>query len=219
MKTEKKQKGIGLGTGMIIGIAIIYILFGLAIEFVPQFKEIYIIYIAGAIFVVFGIIMIVKYFLTGSYRDIGKYGFSAGVLCVLIGVMLLVRTSEIAAYFSLFLGICILLTAVIKLQNAVDLKSIHNAGWFIFLLIALAFLAVAILVILNPGGRVSQYKNAIYYLLIADGVIDLISPIYLVFAIRASRRIRPAEQSQKLAAPMRKKKIRTILNPKSRCIQ
>ena len=205
MKTEKKQKGIGLGTGMIIGIAIIYILFGLAIEFVPQFKEIYIIYIAGAIFVVFGIIMIVKYFLTGSYRDIGKYGFSAGVLCVLIGVMLLVRTSEIAAYFSLFLGICILLTAVIKLQNAVDLKSIHNAGWFIFLLIALAFLAVAILVILNPGGRVSQYKNAIYYLLIADGVIDLISPIYLVFAIRASRRIRPAEQSQKFAAPDEKK--------------
>ena len=127
MKTEKKQKGIGLGTGMIIGIAIIYILFGLAIEFVPQFKEIYIIYIAGAIFVVFGIIMIVKYFLTGSYRDIGKYGFSAGVLCVLIGAMLLVRTSEIAAYFSLFLGICILLTAVIKLQNAVDLKSIHDA--------------------------------------------------------------------------------------------
>ena len=174
MKTEKKQKGIGLGTGMIIGIAIIYILFGLAIEFVPQFKEIYIIYIAGAIFVVFGIIMIVKYFLTGSYRDIGKYGFSAGVLCVLIGVMLLVRTSEIAAYFSLFLGICILLTAVIKLQNAVDLKSIHNAGWFIFLLIA-------------------------------DGVIDLISPIYLVFAIRASRRIRPAEQSQKFAAPDEKK--------------
>ena len=143
---------------MIIGIAIIYILFGLAIEFVPQFKEIYIIYIAGAIFVVFGIIMIVKYFLTGSYRDIGKYGFSAGVLCVLIGVMLLVRTSEIAAYFSLFLGICILLTAVIKLQNAVDLKSIHNAGWFIFLLIALAFLAVAILVILNPGEECPSTK-------------------------------------------------------------
>ena len=32
MKAEKKQKGIGLGTGMIIGIAIIYILFGLAID-------------------------------------------------------------------------------------------------------------------------------------------------------------------------------------------
>ena len=51
----------------------------------------------------------------------------------------------------------------------------------------------------------SQYKNVIYYLLIADGVIDLISPIYLVFAIRASRRIRPAEQSQKFAAPGEKK--------------
>lgn len=205
MKAERKQKGIGLGTGMIIGIAIIYILFGLAMEFVPQFKEIYIIYIAGAIFVVFGIIMIVKYFLTGSYQDIGKYGFSAGVLCVLIGVLMLVRTNEIAAYFSLFLGICILLTAVIKLQNAVDLKSIHNAGWFVFLLIALAFLAVAILVILNPGGKVSRYKDVIYYLLIADGAIDLISPLYLVFAIRASRRVRPVEQRQKSDASDEKK--------------
>ena len=65
----------------------------------------------------------------------------------------------------------------------------------------------------------SQYKNVIYYLLIADGVIDLISPIYLVFAIRASRRIRPAEQSQKIAAPDEKKEIRTILNPRSQSMQ
>ena len=188
MSKEKRQKGIGLGTGMIIGIALIYILFGLAMTFVPQFKEKYIIYIAGAIFVVFGIIMIVKYFLTGSYRDIGKYGFSAGVLCVLIGAFMLIRTNEIAVYFSLFLGICILLTAIIKLQNAVDLKSMHSKGWFVFLLIALAFLSVAILIVLNPGGKVSQYKEIVYYILIADGIISIISPIYLVFAIRTSKK-------------------------------
>ena len=197
MSKEKKQKGIGIGTGMILGIAIIYILFGLAMIFVPQFKEIYIIYIAGAIFVIFGIVMIVKYFLTGSYRDIGKYGFSAGVLCVLIGVLMLVRTNEIAVYFSLFLGICILLTAIIKLQNAVDLKSMHNKGWFVFLLIALVFLAAAILIVLNPGGKVSQYKDVVYYILIADGVISIISPIYLVFAIRTSRRLELTGHAQK----------------------
>ncbi len=199
MSKEKKQKGIGIGTGMIIGIAIIYILFGLAMTFIPQFKEIYIIYIAGAIFVVFGIVMIVKYFLTGSYRDIGKYGFSAGVLCVLIGVFMLVRTNEIAVYFSLFLGICILLTAIIKLQNAVDLKSMHNKGWFVFLLIALVFLAAAILIVLNPGGKVSQYKDVVYYILIADGVISIISPIYLIFAIRTSRRLEVTGHTQSVS--------------------
>ena len=197
MSKEKKQNGIGIGTGMILGIAIIYILFGLAMIFVPQFKEIYIIYIAGAIFVVFGIVMIVKYFLTGSYRDIGKYGFSAGVLCVLIGILMLVRTNQIAVYFSLFLGICILLTAIIKLQNAVDLKSMHNKGWFVFLLIALVFLVAAILIILNPGGKVSQYKDVVYYILIADGVINIISPIYLIFAIRTSRKLELAGHAQK----------------------
>ena len=205
MKTEKKQKGIGLGTGMIIGIAIIYILFGLAIEFVPQFKEIYIIYIAGAIFVVFGIIMIVKYFLTGSYRDIGKYGFSAGVLCVLIGVMLLVRTSAIAAVLLPF-------SRHLHFAYSCD-QAAERSGSQKYPQCRMVYLfadCTGISGCSNPGnfksgGRVSQYKNAIYYLLIADGVIDLISPIYLVFAIRASRRIRPAEQSEKFAAPDEKK--------------
>ena len=110
---------------------------------------------------------------------------------------MLVRTNEIAVYFSLFFGICILLTAIIKLQNAVDLKSMHNKGWFVFLLIALVFLAAAILIVLNPGGKVSQYKDVIYYILIADGVISIISPIYLIFAIRTSRRLELAGHAQK----------------------
>lgn len=196
MAREHKLKKASLGTGFMIGIAVIYLLFGLAMLFVPQFQERYIIYIAGLLFLICGVIMIVKYFMAASYNDLGNYGFSGGVLCILLGICLLVRTQQIAGYLPLFLGVCILLTAVIKLQNAVDLKSIRNGAWFLFLIIALAFLTAAILVILNPDGKVLQHREVLYYILIADGVVSIISPIYLVFAIRAGKRAKHSNRKE-----------------------
>lgn len=196
MARENKLKKASLGTGFMIGIAVIYLLFGLAMLFVPQFQERYIIYIAGLIFLICGVIMIVKYFMAASYNDMGNYGFSGGVLCILLGICLLVRTQQIAGYLPLFLGVCILLTAVIKLQNAVDLKSLRNGAWLLFLIIALAFLAAAILVILNPDGKVLQHREVLYYILIADGAVSIISPIYLMFAIRAGKRAKHSERKE-----------------------
>ena len=196
MARENKLKKGSLGTGFMIGIAVIYLLFGLAMLFVPQFQERYIIYIAGLIFLICGVIMIVKYFLAASYNDLGNYGFSGGVLCILLGICLLVRTQQIAGYLPLFLGVCILLTAVIKLQNAVDLKSLRNRAWLLFLIIALAFLAAAILVILNPDGKVLQHREVLYYILIADGAVSIISPIYLMFAIRAGKRAKQTDRKE-----------------------
>lgn len=188
MSKENVKKGVSIGTGFVIGISIIYILFGLAMLFVPQFKEVYTIYIAGAILVIYGIILIVRYFMTGSYRDIGKYGFSVGVLSILIGVCMFVRSGQISVYFSLFLGACILLTSVIKLQNAVDLKSIGNPVWFVFLIIAIAFLAASIAIVLDPMGKVSAHADYIYYVLTADGAVNIVSTAFLAIAIRTSGR-------------------------------
>lgn len=191
------KKSVGIGTGFVIGISVIYILFGLAMLFVPQFKEVYIIYIAGAILVIYGIILIVKYFMTGSYRDIGKYGFSIGVLSILVGVCMFVRSDQISPYFSLFLGACILLTSVIKLQNAVDLKSIGNRAWFVFLIIAIVFLAASIAIVLDPMGKVSAHAEYIYYILTADGAVNIISTAFLAIAIRTSGKKASREPKKK----------------------
>ena len=186
MSKEKRKKGIGTGTGLVIGTSIIYILFGLAMILIPQFKESYIISIAGIILVIYGIILIVIYFMSGSYKDIGKYGFSGGVLSVIIGICMMVRSTEVASYFSLFLGICILLTSIIKLQNAVDLKGIENPTWFVFLIIAIIFLAAAIIIVIDPMGKISENTIYIYYVLTADGAVNIVSTLYLAIAIRTS---------------------------------
>ena len=184
VQDKNQKKGIGIGTGLVIGIAVIYILLGLAKIFLPGFDSIYLIGIAGVILLVIGIVLIVKYFVSGSYRDIGKYGFSIGVLGVIAGVCMLVRASEISVYFSLFLGICILLTSIIKLQNAVDLKGMDQKSWIVFLIIAIAFLAAAVYIVLDPFGTGISQTVYIYDILIADGAVNLVETCYLAMTIR-----------------------------------
>ena len=41
-----------------------------------------------------------------------------------------------------------------------------------------------------------QHREVLYYILIADGVVSIISPIYLVFAIRAGKRAKHSNRKE-----------------------
>ena len=69
------------------------------------------------------------FFLEESYKNLNQYGFSIGVFLVIIGVCTLVKNQEMAKSFQLYIGVCILLTAIIKLQNAMDLKALKDRTW------------------------------------------------------------------------------------------
>ncbi len=183
MKSSKEKK-TGIGAGSVIAISIIYILLGLAMLFVPKIKEVYIVYVICAALIVVGILMIVRYFMNGSFKDIREFGFSGGVLAIVAGFCVMIRSASVAQAFGLFLGICILLTAVLKLQNAVDLNSMENRSWLIFLIIALAFIVAAVWIIIDPFNWNKNSFDYIYYILVADGAVGLFSTIYMTFAIR-----------------------------------
>ena len=81
-ENEKKQ---GIGTGVIAGISVVYLILGLAMLFVPAIREVYIVYMLCAVLIAFGILTIVRYFTGGHFLDTGQYSFSGGVLAVIAG--------------------------------------------------------------------------------------------------------------------------------------
>lgn len=183
-REKENEKKHGIGIGVISGISVIYLVLGLAMLFVPKIKEVYIVYMICAVLIAFGILTIVRYFTDGRFLDPGEYGFSGGVLAVIAGFCILIRSSQVAESFGLFLGICILLTAVIKLQNAADLNAMKNRSWPIFLILALVFLVLAVLVILDLFSWREKQMNIIYVILAADGAVGLFSTIYMMIASR-----------------------------------
>lgn len=210
---EKVSAGVGTGTGLVIGIAAIYILFGLAMLYLPKFQAKCLIYIVGAVLIVYGAVLVAKYFIVKEYRILGKYGFTVGVVSALVGGCLLLRSKDIAPYLFLFLGICIFITSVLKLQTALDLRGIRNKGWWIFLVIAVLFLAASVLILLDPKNIASEHMDWIYCLLIADGAVNILCTIFTFFAIRisgkresaASAEDKPKKEKAGLRKPGKKK--------------
>lgn len=167
------------GTTVVIWSAFVNILLGLILLIFDKIELIQIVYVLSAVFVAAGICYIVKYFMKESYKELNCYHFSAGVLLVVIGMCALVRSAKVSEYLALCLGIILLISAVVKLQNALDLKAMENRYWAVFLAVAAFMIVCAVLIVLNPFGEETNTQVFTYVMLVVDGILSLIEIFYL----------------------------------------
>lgn len=172
-----------IATQFVISIAVIYIILGALLLFVPQIQIKTLCYLLSSILVIFGIVWIVRYFMTDAYKNINEYGFSIGVFTVILGMCALVRVEEVSNSFILFLGIAILMTSVVKLQYALDLKNLKEKTWIIMLVSALIFVICSIIIIIRPFQKKVSLFQFTYWIMIIDGIFSLLSYLFLTVII------------------------------------
>ena len=187
MKTKEKKESSFM-TKLFTGISLVYLVLGGALCAIPSLKMEYICYGISVTLIVLGIILIVKYFVTESYKNLNQYGFSIGVFLIIIGVCTLVRNQEMTKSFQLYIGICILLTAIIKLQNAMDLKALKDRVWGVICVVSVYIMVAAVLIIINPFSNKNYELTLTYFSLLFDGVISLFSYNYLAFRLRRTQK-------------------------------
>lgn len=183
-KDKKDSKSKSFGTYLVIGMAIIHILLGFGLLLVPQISIVEIAYLLSVLCVVIGIILIVKYFLAEAFKNINQYGFSVGVLFVILGMCALVRAKDVSRYFILCMGILVLFTAIILLQNSLDLKALQDKSFSIILVVAIVISICAVIIIINPFSTLEDLEYFTYIILIADGALSLIITFYLSIRIK-----------------------------------
>lgn len=198
MSTKEKQESTFLHK-LFTGISLIYLLLGALLILIPKLQLQYICYGISIVLVILGIVFIVKYFLTESYKNLNQYGFSIGVFLVLIGICTLVKNEQMAKSFQTYIGVCILLTAIIKLQNAMDLKALKDRAWSVICIVSMVIMVCAIIIIINPFSDHSYEIALTYFSLLFDGIISLFSYNYLAFRIKRNekkQRMREAAKNQ-----------------------
>jgi len=184
---NEKKKNV-FSTIVVSLMAAVFIAVAVLILFVPQVEVQDICYFICGFIVVLGIYMIVRYFMTGGYERLNEYGFSEGVLFVLLGICGLVSAKSIAASFLTALGLLLLLSGVIKLQYALDLKCMEDKNWIGFFAVTIILLGCSVVVILKPFENQDFYQNFTCYVLMVDGVVEIINILYLNFRTKAYRR-------------------------------
>ena len=164
-----------------------YILIGALFQFVPDITPRVVSIILSICIVIVGAVMIARYFLQSSFRDLYSYDFSFGAFAVIAGVCMMIAATSIGDSLITLLGVCMLMTSIIKVQNAIQLISMKKKTWIPVMVIAVLLIAADVLVLIKPfDGEV--WKTYTNFLLMTDGVFSFV--INVLMSVHARKRER-----------------------------
>ena len=162
-------------------IAMSVVLFGVGLCLViwpEQFASVFC-YILGSLALVFGVIELVIFFL----KDISgvPYGYRLiiGLLSSIFGLILLLKPDSGAVFFSMLVGVFIIIDSVIKLQASFEMKSLGAVRWWVNLLLALISAILGVLLVVNP------FETAMFLLvfmgisLMVDAIENICTVIFI----------------------------------------
>lgn len=185
----------GSGTVLVYAIAVLYVVLGLAFLWIEQLQAMHLCYLFAICLILIGVIKIAEYFIRESYQNSAQYGFSMGVIAIILGICVIVRVQQFVSVFHIFLGIGILLTAVIKLQHALDLRALKDGGYLWVLVVAVVMILAASVVLFDPFPDEETKNQVTYIIMVADGLLTVVSTTYLLVRIRRYRKVSCQEEA------------------------
>ena len=184
---ELKEKDTTKFNFLMLGMAIVFLALGiLLVSCVPHILSLtQLCYLLSAVVMGAGVFFIVRYFMTEAYKNLQEYGFSVGVILVAAGCIAMVRSEQIQGGLLYVFGALILIAAVFKFQNALDLKALRDPHWYVWLAIAAVFAVLGILSVINPfGENEAAHASFTAVVMIMDGIMSIIGTIYLFRRIK-----------------------------------
>ncbi len=172
-------------TGMmgVVMVSVLFLVIGGIMIFFPQISLMNFVYVMGGFLLVAGAWEIARYFLREEYRNIANFDFSVGVLCLVGGVVLIVRAEAAAAFVYMIFGTLVLVLGVTLLQHTFALHALKSLGWIVTLIFSAALVLFAAAILLDYNGMFSTGLLT-YYLMAASGLLGLISLFAVGLRIR-----------------------------------
>ena len=211
MKHTVKAAGSG-PSGLVLQIAgsVSAVILGVLLLFVPQVQVITLCYVICGVMMAVGLTGIVSFFLTGAYREMHDYQFSAGILLLILGACGLFRAEDMAERLEYYIGLASLVLAVVILQGTVQLWAMKSKVWGLDLLLTILSLTGSILVLAGVKPVLEAVPSLPYWTLFLVGVFSLVSLLCVWVGFKViDRRVakKQAEYEAKQAAQQAKEEV------------
>lgn len=156
-----------------IVLSVLICLLGLTLVAVPDFSVSLLCWLGGILLTAFGCIRIVGYFSRDLYRLAFQYDLAFGILMIVLGLVLMLRTDAMVHILCLLLGLSVLADALLKVQIAIDARVFGIRRWWMILATAVVTGFVGLLLLLRPaaGAQVIMVLMGISFL--GEGLMNL----------------------------------------------
>jgi uncharacterized membrane protein HdeD (DUF308 family) len=187
-------------------LALISILLGILLLFVPQISISVLCYFFCGGMIAVGIGMIVAFFVSDAYKLMHNYFFSIGVLIIILGCCGLIRNSELCDRFSFFIGVTALVLSVFILQNTIQMRVLNNSLWVADLILAIPSTIAAILVLVDLKPLLKWIPTFPHWALLVSSILSLISLLLTSIGLfvsnrKAARQAETPPESSPIPAP------------------
>ena len=140
---------------------------------VPGFSVKLVCWIGGGLIIAFGCIRIVGYFSKDLYRLAFQYDLAFGILMIVLGLILILRTDAMVHVLCVLLGLSALADALLKIQIAIDSRSFGIPKWWLILLTAVFTGVIGSLLLLRPKAGAEVIMTLIGLSFLGEGLLNL----------------------------------------------
>ena len=156
-------------------VSIVYIILGLLMIINPDFISSLINYVFGFAIILFGVVYIINLLTKKEEYILNRFNFFAGVMCISLGLFLILNDDILARLIPFCGSIILFVDAIYQIRNGLILKKNGFKFWYINLIIALIFIAFAVIIMINP--KISL--QLIGGLLLFDAIFDIYTTIMI----------------------------------------
>lgn len=160
------------------------IVFGACLIIWPGVSIVVMCRLAGALTIACGVVKIIGYHMDDAYNLAFQFDLALGILNVIVGVVLILRPTQMAGFVSVVVGLIAVAESLFKLQTSFDAKRFGLYEWWIILLLALIGGVLGVLLVLNAFGSGQLLTVIIGVTLIVAGAQNLVLAIYTIKLIR-----------------------------------
>ena len=167
-----------------IMISILLCVLGIVLIAMPDFSVMLLCRLGGGIMMLFGLVKIIGYCSKDLYRLAFQFDLAFGILFVVLGFILIIRTDAMVNLICIVMGICVLADALLKIQISIDSRAFGIKKWWLILAMAILTGVAGFLLIFRPSESIQIIMILFGIVLITEGVLNLITILIAVKIIR-----------------------------------
>ena len=153
--------------------SIVTAIIGLIIIYNPTVTMKLVAYVLGTIFMIFGVVKLINYFVAKGTYDFYNYELIYGFLAIVIGIITIAYSNTIGTIFRIIIGVWILYSGFMRLGLVLKLKQLGVNEWKYALIIAVLILICGIFVL----AKAETIGVAIGVTILIYSIMDIIEGI------------------------------------------
>ena len=153
---------------------------GATLVAVPGFSVRLLCWIGGILVIAFGCVRIVGYFSKDLYRLAFQYDLAFGILMIVIGLILILRTDAMIHILCVLFGLATLADALLKIQIAIDSRSFGIPKWWLIMAVAVFTGIVGALLLFRPNAGAEVIMTLLGLSFLGEGILNLVTVLCAV---------------------------------------